>query len=725
MKRLLLVSNRLPVTVQRRKGSLHYEPSIGGLSTGLGSFYKSHDAIWIGWPGIDRRKIVGKEKEITANLLSESCYPVFLSQRDIEDYYNKFCNTTIWPLFHYFPQYAVYKQSLWESYERGNRVFADAVVEVWKRGDTIWVHDYHLMLVPQLLREMLPEAEIGFSLHIPFPSLELFRLLPWREQILEGLLGADLLGFHTFDYTSHFLDSVHRLLGYESTMGKITTSHIAKADVFPIGIDFERFAGTAQTRQVQAEIRRFKRSLGDRKTILSIDRLDYTKGITQRLEAFDLFLERNPEYAGKVVLILVVVPSRTVVGSYALLKKQIDELVGAINGRHGSIGRTPIWYLYRSLPFHSLVALYNMADICLVTPLRDGMNLIAKEYVATKTDGKGVLVLSETAGAAKEMGEAIVVNVNSQEEIVRALEQGLAMPEEEQVERNRTMQDRLQRYNVKRWADEFLAELRSTRELQEQTEAKSLNSKAQAGLLREFHKSKRRLMLLDYDGTLVPFSPKPAKAKPGEELTRQLGQLAGNPKNEVVLISGRDRDTLDRWFGGLDLGLVAEHGAWIKEKGAEWQMAETLTSGWKQDIRPILELCVDRTPGSFVEEKEFSLVWHYRKADPRLGELRARQIVRDLKNLTANLNLQVLEGNKVVEVKNAGISKGRAASRWTSAETTDFILAVGDDVTDEDVFEVLPDTAWSIKVGFGASAARFNVSSPVKVRSLLKEMTQG
>ena len=726
MQRLLIVSNRLPVSVEKRKGNLRFELSVGGVATGLRSFYKSRNALWIGWPGIDQKRIAGEESKIEAKLLSELCYPAFLSKKDVEDYYHGFCNTIIWPLFHYFPQHAVYSQSSWQTYRRVNRVFCDAVADVWEQGDIIWVHDYHLMLLPKLLRESFPEATIGFFLHIPFPSFEIFRLLPWREQILDGLLGADLIGFHIHDYARHFLDSVHSLLGYESTLGKITTTdRIVKVDAFPMGIDYEQFSSTAQSREVQANITRFRQSLENQKTILSIDRLDYTKGISQRLEAFSLLLDRNPRLKERITLIMLVVPSRTKVRHYMLLRKQLERLVAAINERHGTTSWAPIRYLYRSLPFHYLVALYNMADIGLVTPVRDGMNLVAKEYIATKTDGKGVLILSEMAGAVKELGEAIIINVNNRDEIVQALEQALAMPEGEQIQRNRLMQKRLQRYNVVRWADAFLSALLSARELQEEIETKSLDSGARGNLVKDFKKSNQRLMLFDYDGTLIPFSEKPEDAKPSKEIMRLLKKLAKDPKNEVILVSGRDRDTLERWFGGLNVGLVSEHGVWVKEKSGEWQMVEALTSGWEEEVRPTLDLYVDRTPGSFVEEKGFSLVWHYRKADPKLGDLRARELVDDLESLTANLNLQVLEGSKVVEVKNACINKGRAALRWISRQKWDFILSIGDDQTDEDVFKILPATAWSIKVRLSPSAAKFNLSSPSQVMSLLAEMIEG
>jgi len=725
MHRVLIVSNRLPITIEKRRGSLQFRHSIGGLATGLGSFYKSYDSAWIGWCGIPLDKVDAKEKrDIETSLMADfSCFPVFLSKREVEMHYHGFCNKTIWPLFHHFTQYAAYDKDLWKSYKQVNDLFCHAVMEIAKPDDVIWIHDYHLMLLPKLVRENMPDATIGFFLHIPFPSFQIFRLLPWREEILDGLLGGDLIGFHTYEYVRHFLDSARRLLGYEHTHGQITAGNrVIKVDTFPMGIDYERFSSVVSNPEVQKEIIKIRKKLGDRKMILSIDRLDYTKGVLQRLEAFDLFLDKNPKYKEKVILILVAAPSRTKVEHYKLLKKQVDELVGKINGRHGTIGWMPVWYLYHSLPFHNLVPLYNIADVALITPLRDGMNLIAKEFIATKTDGKGVLILSEMAGAAEELGEAIIVNPNNKEEIAEALKEALAMPAEEQVERNRIMQNRLRRYNVMRWASDFIDSLSHIKQLQQELSARRLTYEMKKRLVGDYFKTNNRLILLDYDGTLVPFAEKPEKAKPDSELLRFLKALARDTKNEVIIVSGRDKEILEKWFGSLNLGLIAEHGVWIKEKKETWRMIEPLRIEWKDEIRPFLELYADRTPGSFVEEKGFSLVWHYRKADPELSQMRTGELIDDLVNLTANLNLQVLEGDKVVEVKNAGINKGRAALRWVAKEGWDFILAAGDDWTDEDLFEILPETAYSIKVGLRPSKAKFNLGSVMDVRLLLKEL---
>ena len=723
MNRLLIVSNRLPVNVIKKQEELQIKPSIGGLATGLGSFYKSYKSTWIGWPGVKTEDIRGREKDIESELKKENCYPVFLSKNNIENYYYGFCNKTIWPLFHYLVQYTRYDNNLWESYKEVNESFCEAVCKVAEQGDIIWIHDYQLMLLPELIRERKPDATIGFFLHIPFPSYEIFRLLPWRNEIMDGLLGADLVGFHTYGYARHFLESVSRLTGYEQSFGQITAGNRAiKADIFPMGIDYKRFSDASNDSDVQKEIKKIQKKIGERKLILSFDRLDYTKGIPPRLESYDLFLENNPEYKEKVTFIMVAVPSRTGIDQYRQLKRQVDELAGKINGKHATVGWTPIWYLYRTLPFSTLLALYNASDVALITPARDGMNLIAKEFIATKNDGKGVLILSEMAGAAEELGEAVIVNPNNKEEVANALKEALMMPEEEQIERNKIMQKRLLRYNVSRWADDFMEGVQSIKEIQQELSARILTHNMKNNLINNYLKSSRRLILLDYDGTLTYFTKNPKKAKPDKELLELLEMLAGETKNEVVIISGRDKETLDNWFCNLDADLVAEHGAWIKEKDKDWGMIEPLKNDWKEEIRPFLERYVDRTPGSFIEEKEFSLVWHYRKVDPELATLRAGKLKNDLLHITANLYLTVLEGSKVIEIKNSSINKGRAASYFISKNERDFILAAGDDWTDEDVFDVLPDIAYSIKVGLSPSKARFNVGNVGDVRSLLKDL---
>src|SRR6266540_3531618 len=363
---LLLVSNRLPITLKRIGERLDVRVNPGGVAAGLASFYREHGARWFGWPG---DVAPSESHEIAARLEKKfDCHPVFLPRKLARSFYSGFSNGTLWPLFHSFSTYARYSASEWAA-----------------------------------IRERAPDARIGFFLHIPFPPYDVFRLLPWHRDLLRGVLGADLVGFHTYDYMRAFVGSVRRGLGYESRIGTITAEHrVVQADVFPLGIDVETFASAPVGPAAVSSIARLRKALGSSKLLFSISRLDYTKGIPEQLEAFGRFLESHPEWRRKVAYVLAVVPSRERVAEYARLKRAIDERVGRINSRYSTIAWSPIRYVYRQLDFDELIALYRVSDVAIVTPLRDGMNLIAKEYVAAKQEPRGVLILSEMAGASKE-----------------------------------------------------------------------------------------------------------------------------------------------------------------------------------------------------------------------------------------------------------------------------------------------------------------------------------
>ncbi|MGD2162155.1 MAG: bifunctional alpha,alpha-trehalose-phosphate synthase (UDP-forming)/trehalose-phosphatase [Anaerolineales bacterium] len=726
-ERLIVVSNRLPVTVKRENGGFAYTPSVGGLATTLNALRDEMEMIWIGTPGIN---VDSTEdfKQIATDLQEKfDSVPLQLSVDQFDKYYLGFSNGCIWPLFHYFPQYAHYDYEEWESYRTVNERFCEKVLEHAGPNDTIWVHDYHLTLLPALIRAKLPEAIIGYFLHIPFPSYEIFRTLPWREEILRGMLGADLVGFHSYGYARHFLSSILRILGLDADFGRVNLGdRTARVDTFPLGVDVEHFASAKDIPEVQEELENLRSQVEDKKVILSVDRLDFTKGIIERMLAFERFLNTHEEWLGKVSLITLLVPSRTQVPEYQQLKKQVDETIGRINGEFGLPGWTPITYLYRFLPFERLAPLYLLADVALVTPLRDGMNLVAKEYIAARTDDTGVLILSETAGAAAEMGEAVIVNPHDEEMIVQAIDQALNMPREEQVVRNKAMRARLKRYDTKRWAADFITQMESLRDIRRFNLPRRLRDGLRESLLKAYREAERRLLLLDYDGTLVPFAPTPEAAKPDEELLSILSDLKAKSRNRVVVISGRDAETLESWLGSASIDLVAEHGArYRKNDDGEWKEAEEITVGnWKEELRPVFDVFVDRTPGALLEEKGHALVWHYRRAEPGLGSQRAAELTETLEGYVANTSLHILQGHKVVEVKPSMVSKGRAAQPWLHQKPGyDFILAVGDDVTDEALFEALPEHGWSVKVGFPErSKARFFVSAPEEVRQLLKDL---
>jgi trehalose 6-phosphate synthase/phosphatase len=725
MDRIVLVANRLPVTVQRQGEILAVQPSIGGLATGVGSLFRKEERLWIGWAGLPSDDLSEDQARWVVETLRDQhqCLAVPLCRDELRRYYHGFCNDTLWPLFHYFPGYVRYEDNFWEAYREVNRRFCSAILENLQPADSLWIHDYQLLLLPELVRRERPEVPIGFFLHIPFPSFELFRLLPWRRILLQGMLGADLLGFHTYDYVRHFVTSARRLLGVEHTLGRIRhEGRMVQVDVMPMGIDYDRFSNALRRWTVHKESRELARLRDDRKTILSVDRLDYTKGIPQRLQAFERFLAANPDYQRKVKLVLIVAPSRTQVHQYRELLRDVNVLVSSINGRFGTPDWVPVLYFLRSFPFEKLVPLYALADVLLVTPLRDGMNLIAKEYIAARSDRKGVLILSETAGAAQELGEALIVNPNNTEEIAAAMKTALELKPSEQRQRNANMSRRLKRRNVSVWARDFLDKLRAAHLANRRHQARRMTAEARDLLLREYLRAKNRLLLLDYDGSLVPFAARPEKAVPDKELRRLLAELAQVPGNEVVLISGRDRRDLAKWFGDLAINLVAEHGVWHRRSGQDWRLHTDQQNEWKEPIRSLLELHADRTPGALVEEKEHALSWHYRQADPELAEYRLRELKEALRELIANLDLSIMEGNKVLEVKRASSTKGHAAAGWLAQKRWEFLLAVGDDWTDEDMFAVLPADAYSVKVGDEPSRARLSLASAEEVRQLLKDL---
>jgi len=712
--RLLIVSNRLPVSIGRGEdGTLDVTPSVGGLATGLTSFYRTRDSVWVGWPGIVDEDCSSEEKEqIRARLDELNCIPVFLSRSDIEGFYNGFCNQTLWPLFHYFPQYAVYSDAAWAAYQRVSRSFCDVCVSVATGSDVFWVHDYHLMLLPGLLRRRLGDAAIGFFLHIPFPSSEILRLLPWREELLGELLGADLIGFHTYDYTRHFLTSVRRVLGISSVaMGRSflpVGRRIVRADAFPMGIDFERYVKEPPSE----ELDRIQSLIKDRQMILSIDRLDYSKGMLQRLAAYEEFLERCPEYRGKVVFILKAIASRSGIARYDQLKRRLDEQVGRVNGRFATLDWTPVVYLFRFLPEETLLALYRLADVALLTPLRDGMNLIAKEFLAAKTDESGVLILSEMAGAEQELREALIVNPNDRLQIVEAIAQALDMSVEERRLRNRPMRERVKRFGVVRWAEEFTAAIGRVRSFQEELETQRFSGRLRIDLVQRFEQAHDRLFLLDFDGTLVPIADDPDQAALPSETRDTLLRLVRAPSTRVVVLSGRTREELDALLKGSGVDCVAEHGIWYRKSNEEWRMIQSATAEWKSDVRSLLEWYVDRTPGSRLVDKEYSLFWDYRQADEVFAQVRQGELKEDLLPLLQSYALRVLEGSRFLEVQSGNISQGEATRQLLGERDWDFVLAAGDDASDEEMFHVLPDHAFAIRVGRVLSRAQYFVDSP-------------
>ena len=732
MGRLIIISNRLPFSLDREGDKVSLRQSSGGLVSAIKSYFEDTSAqrgdlngkMWIGVADFPQ----DDWDQVAASHAAEQDFdivPIFTDKDLYDKYYNGFSNSVLWPLFHYFSSLADYDQSYFDAYVQVNQLFAEKIVPILEPGDQVWIHDYQLMILPHLLRQKRPETTIGFFLHIPFPSYEIFRLLPteWKKTLLHGVMGADLIGFHTYDYVQHFLQSVKMLLGVDNYFHNLQyQDRLVRIDLFPIGIDYNKFQQAASDPEVEEIRNKIRANLEDKKIIFSVDRLDYTKGLMQRLNGFEYFLERYPEWKEKMVFILNVVPSRDTIPAYNDRKKMIEEKIGMINGRFSTISWQPLIYRYNHLPFKDLIALYQAADAALITPLRDGMNLVAKEYVASSL-GRGVLILSELAGAASELSEAILVNPTDVADVASSITRALAMPLYEQRNRISLMQRRLQEYDVFKWVNDFMDQLAAVKQEQQKQKVKVLDEKTLNGIRRHYQRSKNRCLLLDYDGTLVPFSRIPSEAAPDNAVRELLGRLSADERNHVVIISGRDLSSLDRWLGSMPLTLVAEHGASYRPRNGSWQQMVSVSEGWKDEIRRVMQLFVIRCAGSFIEEKRNTIAWHYRNTQTGLGFSRSRELLNTLSQLIQNTTLQVIDGNKVVEVRISGFDKGNSALRIVNEMDPDFVLCLGDDTTDEDMFKALEGEAYTIKVNNGASAAQYTILSQQQVLPLLNSLT--
>ena len=578
------------------------------------------------------------------------------------------------------------------------------------------------MLLPELVRQAQPDATIGYFFHIPFPTFEIVKLLPrtWRKMLLRGLLGADVIGFHTLDYVHHFLHSVTEVLNLPVIDQRVVLpSRSVMVRDFPISIDFTKFSNSAVSTDVVVTRERNTELLRRHKLIFSVDRLDYTKGIPYRLQGYERFLEQHPDWHDKVTFVITVVPSRDKIPQYQELKRDIEETVGRINGLYGTIGWRPIIYSYTSLNFAELVALYTGCDVALITPVRDGMNLVAKEFVASRQDERGVLILSELAGAALELTDALIINPTDTQEVANAIERGLNMPADEQERRMKYMRQHLQNHNVFRWSNDFLTAFSDmTNQPDVETDLPI------PAFITAFADAQQRLLLFDFDGTLAPIVNNPADAKPTDETLVALRHLAEG--SDLVIISGRSRAFLEKTFAGIPIRLVAEHGAFMKDPDQEWERLDLSAGEWVDPVKAIISQYVTRFPGSALEEKETAVAWHYRMADANADDIEtnAVDLATQLRRADSPVPLAVIQGNKVVEVKPAQHSKGTVALTIYEQTPYDFIISIGDDTTDEDMFKQMPNWAYTLKVGAGVTAARYRVARQKDVELLLQRMSE-
>ncbi len=680
-RRLIVAATRLPVTMARKAESWEARASAGGLVTALSAVAEGRQFEWHGWPGAHVPE--SDRPTVTRMLARRGARPIFLSKADIEGFYAGFSNRVLWPLCHGLTDLSHFTQSAWQAYERVNAMFADAIAARAKPDDLVWVHDYQLALVPEMLRQRGVNCAIGYFLHIPFPSSEIYRTLPVREDVLRGILGANFVGFHGYEYVSHFRKACLRVLGIESDPELIKTgARRVYLGVLPIGIDPVEIADMARQKAAKHEYSSLRTAYAGKKIIIGVDRLDYTKGIPEKLLAFEELLRSTPKWRERAVLVQVAAPSRQSVDEYQALKRRVDELVGRINGQYSTPGHTPIVYIHQNVSRTRLVGMYQAADVALVTPIRDGMNLVALEYIAARGELGGSLVLSEFAGAAYLMPGARLVNPYNIHEVAAALGDEL----EREHPDSSHMLDFVNENTSSAWAERFLARLEAT--TAEVLPASRPLRVTQDPLKTRLRTARHPLVLLDYDGTLRSYERKPQDASPSRKARRILSDLAKHAA--VYVISGRSADTLEQWLGDLPIGLVCEHGFALREVGRAWEERGTVAGHALRRVLPLLEEFARRTPGAMVERKRSAIAWHYRSAEPEFGAFQARELLSELEEMLRRRPFTVLRGNRVIEVRHAQTSKGHAAEEiLRRRRDADFVLCAGDDRTDEDMMEAV------------------------------------
>jgi trehalose 6-phosphate synthase/phosphatase len=719
---LINVSNRLPVAI--KDGEM--TKSSGGLVAALEGLSKDdYDQKWIGWPGseiADKKE----QKHIARQLVEEyGCFPVFLGKEEAAGFYEGFSNSSIWPLLHYLPNYLRYEPEWWVDYQKVNQTFADKVLEIAKDGDLVWVHDYQLMLLPAILRAAAPSLRIGFFLHTPFPAPQVFRFHPRCRELVAGMLGANRIGFHAFNYLRHFSGAVGRLLRIETELTEISRDgHTTALGVYPIGINAPKFEQTMDSEEFRQRRDEFHRAHAGKRLVISVERMDYTKGILHRLEAIDDFLAKW-QHIDNIRFIFVSVPSREGIEEYQHLLEEVESRIGQLNGKYATLLNSPIHFIHGSIPFVDLCALYALADVALVTPLIDGMNLVAKEFIACQRENAGLLILSEFAGAAEELFNALFVNPYDSDAVAATLIDALGRPVEQRRSGVQAMRERVIRYDAQHWARSFIEDLAS--DSVNGTATGKTNIKEASDQIRQAIESGEKIALfLDYDGTLREIEVEPSAATPNLAIETLLRRLEQQPNLDVTILSGRSETDLEAFFGGFSFRLIAEHGASWRQPGKKsWERAHH-KYGWKDKLLPILRVYEQATPGSMVEEKPSAIVWHYRKADEEFGGWKANRLTQELSALGANQPIKVRHGKKMVEVNAAEINKGAAVGRVLE-KLPDYGLAIcaGDDLTDEGMFELTLPRLLTIKVGPGPTQARFRIADPAAFRKFLGDLFQG
>ncbi|MCO5552000.1 hypothetical protein L7F22_005508 [Adiantum nelumboides] len=783
--RCIIAANMLPLNAHPEPNteigwSFSWDPDslLLQLKDGL---LQDMEVVYIGCLKVD---IDPSEQDAVASYLLEAfnCVPAFLSPDVRNRFYHGFCKQQLWPLFHYMlpltPDHGGrFDRLSWQAYVSVNKTFAEKVMEVISPDDDyVWVHDYHLMLLPTFLRKKWSRVKLGFFLHSPFPSSEIYRTLPVRDEILRALLNADVIGFHTFDYARHFLSCCRRILGleYESKRGYISLEYYGRTvniKIMPVGIHMDQLQVCLNLADTQASILDLKKKYKGKIVLLGVDDMDIFKGIGLKLLAMEQLLMEHTECRGKVVLVQIANPARSYGRDVIDVQTEAHATVERINEQYGEEGYQPVVLIEGHIPLSERIAYYTVAECCVVTAVRDGMNLIPYEYIVcrqghaaiTEEDEqdslqnalpKSTLIVSEFIGCSPSLSGAIRVNPWNVDSLADALNMAIRLPEAEKQMRHDKHYRYVSTHDVAYWAQSFMGDLERT--CKDHAKRRSwgigfgLSFRVMAldpnfrklspeHISSAYRRTSRRAILLDYDGTMMPQTS--INKTPSDEVIEILNVLCSDPKNRVFIVSGRTRRVLGEWFSACEnLGLAAEHGFFYRwHRDADWETSIPVTDfSWKDVAEPVMNLYTETTDGSFIGLKESALVWHYQDADPDFGSWQAKELLDHLESVLANEPVSVKSSQHMVEVKPQGVTKGVIAEKLllsmvSEGAPPDFVLCCGDDRSDEDMFEKIATAmaepplspvaeVFACTVGRKPSKAKYYLDDTMEVIKVLEGM---
>nr|XP_016507480.1 PREDICTED: alpha,alpha-trehalose-phosphate synthase [UDP-forming] 5-like isoform X1 [Nicotiana tabacum]XP_016507481.1 PREDICTED: alpha,alpha-trehalose-phosphate synthase [UDP-forming] 5-like isoform X1 [Nicotiana tabacum] len=779
-ERMIIVGNQLPLRAYRRTDgeegwnfSWDEDSLLLQLKDGLG---EDVEVIYV---GCLKEEIDPSEQDDVALTLLETfkCVPAFIPPELFSKFYHGFCKQHLWPLFHYMLPLSPdlggrFDRSLWQAYVSVNKIFADKVMEVISPDDDfVWVHDYHLMVLPTFLRKRFNRVKLGFFLHSPFPSSEIYRTLSVRDEILRALLNSDLIGFHTFDYARHFLSCCSRMLGisYQSKRGYIGLEYYGRTvsiKILPVGIHMGQLRSVLDLRETETRVAELRDKFQGQTVLLGVDDMDIFKGISLKLLAFEQLLSQHPEKRGKMVLVQIANPARGRGKDVQEVRAETYATVKRINQNFGRTGYEPVILVDTPLQFYERIAYYVIAECCLVTAVRDGMNLIPYEYVicrqgTEKLDAtlglnptapkKSMLVVSEFIGCSPSLSGAIRVNPWNIDAVAEAMDSALVVSEAEMQMRHEKHYRYVCTHDVAYWAQSFLQDLE--RACRDHVRRRcwgigfglgfrvialdpSFRKLSVEHIVSAYKRTKNRAILLDYDGTMTVRNS--ISKGPNAEVVSILNYLCRDPKNIVFIVSGKDTKTLTQWFSSCEaLGLAAEHGYFVRPNhDAEWETCVAAVDFyWKQIAEPVMTLYTETTDGSFIDSKESTLVWNYQYADPDFGSCQAKELLDHLESVLANEPVTVKSGQHIVEVKpqflhEKGVNKGLVTERLLETmkqkgTVPDFVLCIGDDRSDEDMFEVIMSAVASASLSPVAEVFACTVGQkPSKAKYYLEDTTE-